>query len=85
MRRFFFSPAMTTNHTQTAAPDGQPKERRPEPGTTRLSGKRVVIVGAGPAGLTAAYRLLRADRSIRVTVLEESGCVGGISSTTPRG
>ena len=46
-----------------------------------LTGKTVVVIGAGPAGLTAGYRLLRANRNIRVVVLEESGCVGGISRT----
>src|SRR5690242_15736674 len=42
--------------------------------------KRAVIVGAGPAGLTAAYELLtRTD--IVPLVLEKSGYVGGISRT----
>jgi len=81
VRRFFFSSAMATNQTHTADPSAQAPERRTEAGTTRLSGKKVVIVGAGPAGLTAAYRLLQADRSVRVTVLEESGSIGGISRT----
>ena len=43
--------------------------------------KKIVIVGAGPAGLTAAYELLKADKEIQVTVLEESDTVGGISRT----
>lgn len=34
-----------------------------------------VIVGAGPAGLTAAYRL--ANAGLRVTVLESSNAIGG--------
>lgn len=44
--------------------------------------KKVVIIGAGPAGLTAAYELLK-DKSGEycVTVLEESGEIGGISRT----
>lgn len=42
---------------------------------------RVLIIGAGPAGLTAAYELLKADRGYEVTVLEESACFGGISKT----
>ena len=45
-----------------------------------MAGKTVVIIGAGPAGLTAALELLRRDR-IRVIVLEASGDVGGISRT----
>ncbi|HJU88870.1 MAG TPA: NAD(P)/FAD-dependent oxidoreductase [Gemmatimonadaceae bacterium] len=40
---------------------------------------RVVILGAGPAGLTAAYLL--AKRGIKVTVLEADDIVGGISRT----
>ncbi|MCR5484296.1 MAG: NAD(P)/FAD-dependent oxidoreductase, partial [Clostridiales bacterium] len=44
--------------------------------------KKVVIIGAGPAGLTAAYELLR-DKSgeYDVTVLEATDTVGGISQT----
>jgi protoporphyrinogen oxidase len=41
---------------------------------------RVVIVGAGPAGLTAAYLLAKAGHS-KVTVLEADDIVGGISRT----
>ena len=44
-----------------------------------LEGERVVIVGAGPAGLTAAYLLSRAGTP--VTVLEGDDVVGGISRT----
>src|SRR4051812_1185709 len=44
--------------------------------------KRVAIIGAGPAGLTAAYTLLKKDKRIQVTVLEaDSEYVGGISRT----
>src|SRR5438128_1386025 len=44
--------------------------------------KRVAIIGAGPAGLTAAYTLLKRDKSIQVTVLEaDTEYVGGISRT----
>ncbi|MDP8988114.1 MAG: FAD-dependent oxidoreductase, partial [Actinomycetota bacterium] len=39
----------------------------------------IVIVGAGPAGLTAAYELLR--HGVRSTVLESDSVVGGISRT----
>ena len=43
------------------------------------AGDHVVIIGAGPAGLTAAYQL--AKQGTRVTVLEAEDVVGGISQT----
>ncbi len=43
---------------------------------------RVVIAGAGPAGLTAAYELCRAG--VTSTVLEADSIVGGISRTVER-
>lgn len=43
------------------------------------AGDHTVIIGAGPAGLTAAYLLAKAGH--RVTVLEGSDMVGGISQT----
>ncbi len=42
----------------------------------------VVIIGAGPAGLTAAYELTRRNR--RPVVLEADSVVGGISRTVER-
>jgi protoporphyrinogen oxidase len=42
-------------------------------------GDRVVVCGAGPAGLTAAYLLGKAG--YRVTVLEATGQVGGLART----
>ena len=42
--------------------------------------KRVVVIGAGPAGLTAAYELVK-TKKFEVIVLEESNDVGGISKT----
>ncbi len=42
--------------------------------------KRVVIIGAGPAGLTAAYELTKHPQ-YAVTVLETDGVAGGISRT----
>lgn len=42
--------------------------------------KKAIIIGAGPAGLTAAYELLtRSD--ITPIILEENDFVGGISAT----
>jgi protoporphyrinogen oxidase len=43
--------------------------------------KKVLIIGAGPAGLTAAYELLDKSEEYEVVVLEESDCIGGISRT----
>lgn len=45
-----------------------------------MSKPLVVIIGAGPAGLTAALELIR-DGSVNVLVLESSAEVGGISRT----
>ncbi len=42
----------------------------------------VVIIGAGPAGLTAAFELNR--RGVTPTVLEATSAVGGISQTVER-
>lgn len=41
--------------------------------------KRVVIIGAGPAGLTAAYELCKAH--VASVLLEKEGAVGGLSRT----
>ena len=43
--------------------------------------KEVIIIGAGPAGLTAADRLLDEKGEYKVTILEESQDFGGISKT----
>lgn len=43
--------------------------------------KKVVIIGAGPAGLTAAFELLKNSKDYEVAVLEESDELGGISKT----
>lgn len=43
--------------------------------------KRAIVIGGGPAGLTAAYELLDKSREMEVIVLEESDIFGGISKT----
>ena len=44
-----------------------------------MEAKRIVIIGAGPAGLTAAIELLKKGHA--VTVLEATDRIGGISQT----
>ncbi len=45
--------------------------------------KKIMIIGAGPAGLTAAYELTHGENAGKydVTVLEASDAIGGISKT----
>lgn len=43
--------------------------------------KKVIIIGAGPAGLTAGYELLKKSKDYEVIILEESDKFGGISRT----
>ena len=43
--------------------------------------KKVIIIGAGPAGLTAGYELLKEKDEYDVTILEETQEIGGISRT----
>ncbi len=42
--------------------------------------KKVIIIGAGPAGLTAGYELLKNSSDFDVTIVEESSNVGGLCS-----
>lgn len=46
--------------------------------------KKAIIIGAGPAGLTAAYRLLT-ETDVKPVILEESDVIGGISRTAVHG
>jgi protoporphyrinogen oxidase len=54
----------------------------PDSSTTPTEGGSVVVIGAGPAGLTAAYELSKRGRV--ATVLEADDVVGGISRTVER-
>ena len=40
-----------------------------------MSEKKVIIIGAGPAGLTAAYKLLK-ETDYKPIILEEENFVG---------
>jgi protoporphyrinogen oxidase len=65
-----------------------PDQLRPEADLAAGAGKpdppdhRIVIVGAGPAGLTSAFQLQKSG--VRSTVLEAGDQVGGISRTVER-
>ncbi len=43
--------------------------------------QKIIVIGAGPAGLTAAYELLSAGKDYEVVVFEETADIGGISKT----
>ena len=44
--------------------------------------KKIIIIGAGPAGLTAGYELLKEQNNkYEVVILEETNEIGGISKT----
>ena len=45
-----------------------------------MSNKKIVIIGGGPAGLTAGYELLGSKKN-NVTILEKDKVVGGLSRT----
>ena len=45
-----------------------------------MAEKQAIIIGAGPAGLTAGYELIK-KKEYKVTVIEETDQVGGISKT----
>jgi len=49
-----------------------------------MNPKKVVIIGAGPAGLAAAYRLVQTG-SFKVTILEKDNQVGGLARTIHHG
>lgn len=45
-----------------------------------MEDKKIIIIGAGPAGLTAAYKVLK-ETDYKPVVIEESEFIGGISRT----
>lgn len=47
-----------------------------------MNKKKVIIIGAGPAGLTAGYELLKdKNTQYEVIIVEETNKIGGISRT----
>ena len=62
-------------HLKRSAADGKPAKSRPLPAWYEASGKRVAIVGGGPAGLAAARELKRYGHS--VTLFEREAYLGG--------
>ena len=64
---------MATPHTPETPADAREADRPDGP---------VVVIGGGPAGLTAAYRLAQAGDP--VVVLEQDAVLGGISRTVER-
>lgn len=46
-----------------------------------MSGKKIAIIGAGPAGLTAAYCMAKEGQQVHI--YEASGAVGGMCKTIP--
>lgn len=51
----------------------------PDVGASKM--KTVVIIGAGPAGLSAAYELLRESSDYKVVIFEKEDSVGGLAKT----
>lgn len=43
--------------------------------------KKVIIIGAGPAGITAGYELKKQSKDFQVVILEADQSIGGISKT----
>ena len=43
--------------------------------------KTVAIIGAGPAGLSTAYELLKQSKNYRITSFEKEESVGGLSKS----
>ncbi|GAA4945272.1 glutamate synthase subunit beta [Streptomonospora halophila] len=70
-------PAVTIKNVENSIIDRAWEEGwvRPQPPETR-SGKRVAVVGSGPAGLAAAQQLTRAGHD--VTVFERADRIGGL-------
>jgi protoporphyrinogen oxidase len=76
------APVLALAHRGIRGSGHRPPSRTPPGGELSASPTDVVVIGAGPAGLTAAYALTK--RGAGVTVLEGDSVVGGISRTVER-
>lgn len=47
----------------------------------KKTSKNIIIIGAGPAGLSAALNILRTDTNVNLTVIEQEKEIGGLSRT----
>lgn len=48
---------------------------------TKTNKQNIIIIGAGPAGLSAALNILKTNKNINLTIIEEESVVGGLSRT----
>lgn len=46
-----------------------------------MQNKKIIIIGAGPAGLTAGYEILNREPNAEVIIFEDSDAIGGIART----
>lgn len=72
----------TTSLTMTDSASSNTPESSDSSDQSPPDDRHVVIIGAGPAGLTAAYQLSKAG--VRSTVIEADEIVGGISRSVER-
>ncbi len=70
------APAKAAPPTQKPADKPTPAARTAPPVAAGGAGSRLVVIGAGPGGYTAAFRA--ADLGLKVTLIERSPTLGGV-------